>query len=50
MKGELDDAVQELGFELVIIARPGLIVWDWKDRSFGQRVAGRGVGGLRDRQ
>ena len=31
MKGELDDAVQTLGFEHVVIIRPGIIVGDRKD-------------------
>lgn len=43
MKGELDEAIQELGFEHVIILRPGLIMGVWKDRSFGQWFAGRDV-------
>lgn len=47
MKGELEDAVQELGFETTVILRPGLIVGkSRKDRSFGQYVAGNVAGAM----
>jgi uncharacterized protein YbjT (DUF2867 family) len=37
MKGELEDAVQTLGFETTVILRPGLIIGKTRqDRSMGQ--------------
>ena len=37
MKGELEDAVRDLGFRETVVVRPGLIVGkERSDRSFGQ--------------
>lgn len=44
MKGELEDAVKELGFETTVILRPGLLVGDRSERSFGQFAAGTVAG------
>ena len=47
MKGELEDAVRELGFRETVVVRPGLIVGkERSDRSFGQWWAGNVAGGL----
>ena len=47
MKGELEDAVRDLGFRETVIVRPGLIVGkERSDRSFGQWWAGNVAGGL----
>jgi uncharacterized protein YbjT (DUF2867 family) len=44
MKGELEDAVKELGFETTIILRPGLLIGNRSERSFGQFAAGTVAG------
>lgn len=44
MKGELEDAVIELGFETTVILRPGLLVGARSERSFGQFAAGTVAG------
>ncbi|KAI4852292.1 hypothetical protein E4T44_01578 [Aureobasidium sp. EXF-8845] len=36
MKGELDEAVEQIGFEHVILLRPGLLVGTREDSRFGE--------------
>jgi hypothetical protein len=40
MKGELDTAVQKMGFDNVVVLRPGLIVGSRSERSTGQYLVG----------
>lgn len=44
MKGELEDAVKELGFKTTIILRPGLLVGNRSERGIGQYAAGTVAG------
>jgi len=44
MKGELEDAVQKIGFTHTVILRPGLIVGEREDRRVGEWVARRVAG------